>query len=176
MHLFRQLALSLRNNLIASEKIAVSLEEEIEFVKNYIEFRKNINSRKVDINWNISQNVPFDTLIPSMIIQIPIENSIKYAFREEMKDAHINIDISADDSFLYITIIDNGSGYNPGAHIGDKNSTGTGLKVIFQTTELLNQKNQEKMYFNIEDMKNFSPDLHGTRVTIIIPYKYNFEL
>ncbi len=176
VHLFRQLALSLRNNLIASEKIAVSLEEEIEFVKNYIEFRKNINSRKVDINWNISQNVPFDTLIPSMIIQIPIENSIKYAFREEMKDAHINIDISADDSFLYITIIDNGSGYNPGAHIGDKNSTGTGLKVIFQTTELLNQKNQEKMYFNIEDMKNFSPDLHGTRVTIIIPYKYNFEL
>ncbi len=176
VHLFRLLAQSLRSNLIASEKMAVSLEEEIDFVKNYIEFRKNINSRKVDINWNISQNVPFDTLIPSMIIQIPIENSIKYAFREEMKDAHINIDISADDSFLYITIIDNGSGYNPGAHIGDKNSTGTGLKVIFQTTELLNQKNQEKMFFNIEDMKNFSPDLHGTRVTVIIPYKYNFEL
>ena len=176
VHLFRLLAQSLRSNLIASEKMAVSLEEEIEFVKNYIEFRKNINSRKVDINWNISQNVPFDTLIPSMIIQIPIENSIKYAFREEVKDAHINIDISADASFLYITIIDNGSGYNPGAHIGDKNSTGTGLKVIFQTTELLNQKNQEKMFFNIEDMKNFSSELHGTRVTIITPYKYNFEL
>lgn len=176
VHLFRLLVQSLRSNLIASEKMAVSLEEEIEFVKNYIEFRKNINSKKVDINWKISQNVPFDTLIPSMIIQIPIENSIKYAFKEEVKDAHINIDISADDSFLYITIVDNGSGYNPGAHIGDKNSTGTGLKVIFQTIELLNQKNQEKMFFNIEDMKNFSPDLHGTRVTVIIPYKYNFEL
>lgn len=111
-----------------------------------------------------------------MIIQIPVENSIKYAFIEEMKDAHINIDISSDDNFLYIAITDNGSGYNPGAHIGDKNSTGTGLKVIFQTIELLNQKNQEKMFFNIEDMKTFSPDVHGTRVTVIIPYKYNFEL
>lgn len=176
VHLFRLLAQSLRSNLIASEKMAVSLEEEIEFVKNYIEFRKKINSRKVDVNWNISQNVLLETLIPSMIIQIPIENSIKYAFKEDMKDAHIKIDISADDSFLYIIITDNGSGYNPGAHIGDKNSTGTGLKVIFQTIELLNQKNQEKMFFNIEDMKNFSQDSHGTRVTVIIPYKYNFEL
>jgi Putative regulator of cell autolysis len=46
VHLFRLLAQSLRSNLIASEKMAVSLEEEIEFVKNYIEFRKNINSKK----------------------------------------------------------------------------------------------------------------------------------
>ncbi len=176
VHLFRLLIQSLRNNLVASEKIAVSLEDEIEFVKNYIEFHKKANRKKIDIYWNIAQEIPFETLIPSMIIQIPIENAIKYAFKEEQEDAYININVSTDNHFLYIIIEDNGIGYNPGNHVGDKNSTGTGLKVIFQTIQLLNHKNQENIFFNIEDMKNLLPDLHGTRVTIITPLKYNFEL
>jgi len=176
VHLFRLLIQSLRNNLVASERIAVSMEEEIEFVKNYIEFRKNTNNNNVEIYWNIDPEVPMETLIPSMIIQIPVENSIKYAFEEGQTDAHVNIDVSTDNQFLYINIEDNGIGYNPGNHVGDRNSTGTGLKVIFQTIQLLNHKNHENMFFNIEDLKNLLPDLHGTRTTIIIPLKYNFEL
>jgi len=177
IHLFRLIIQSLRSNLVASEKIAVPLEEEMEFVKNYIEFRKKTNNTPIEVNWIISPDVSLETQIISMIIQIPVENSIKYAFEEEQKDAHIDINISTDNQFLYITIEDNGAGYNPGNHTGDKNSTGVGLKVIFQTIELLNRtKNQEKMYFNIEDLKNLSPDLHGTKATIIIPLKYNFEL
>lgn len=177
IHLFRLIIQSLRSNLVASEKIAVALEEEIEFVKNYIEFRKKTNNTPIEVNWCISPDVTLETQIISMVIQIPVENSIKYAFEEEQKDAHIDINISTDKQFLYITIEDNGAGYNPGNHTGDKNSTGFGLKVIFQTIELLNQtKNQEKMYFNIENLKNLSSDLHGTKAMIIIPLKYNFEL
>jgi two-component sensor histidine kinase/tetratricopeptide (TPR) repeat protein len=176
VHLFRILVQSLRNNLIISDKMTVALEDEMEFVKNYIEFRKKANNSKVKVNWAISPEVPLDALIISMIIQIPVENSFKYAFEEGQDDAQVDINISTDNNVLYITIEDNGIGFNPGKHLGDKNSTGIGLKIIFQTIELLNRRNQEKIFFNIEDIKYFSPDMHGTKTTINIPLKYNFEL
>lgn len=174
--LFRLVIQSLRNNLIVCEKIAVPLEEEVEFVRSYIEFRKKTTDTKIEVNWNISAEVSLKSLTPTMIMQIPIENSIKFAFEEEQDDAHIDIKISSDNIFLYITIEDNGTGYNPGKHIGDKNSTGIGLKVIFQTIELLNRRNKENIFFNIDDLKKLSPDMHGTRISIIIPFKYNFEI
>jgi Putative regulator of cell autolysis len=156
--------------------MTVTLEDEMEFVKNYIEFRKKANNSQIEVNWIISPDVPLDTLIISMIIQIPVENSFKYAFEDEQDDAQVDINISTDNNVLYIIIVDNGIGFNQGKQIGDKNSTGIGLKIIFQTIELLNRRNQEKIFFNIEDIKNFSPDMHGTKTTINIPLKYNFEL
>lgn len=176
VHLFRILVQSLRNNLIISDKMTVALKDEMEFVKNYIEFRKKANNSQIEVNWIISPDVPLDALIISMIIQIPVENSFKYAFEEEQHDAQVDINISTDNNFLCIIIVDNGIGFNQGRHIGDKNSTGIGLKIIFQTIELLNRRNQEKIFFNIEDIKNLFPDLHGTKTTINIPLKYNFEL
>jgi tetratricopeptide (TPR) repeat protein/two-component sensor histidine kinase len=176
VHLFRILVQSLRNNLIISDKMTVALEDEMEFVKNYIEFRKKANNSQIEVNWIISPDVPLDTLIISMIIQIPVENSFKYAFEDEQNDAQVDINISADNNFICIIIVDNGIGFNQGRHIGDKNSTGIGLKIIFQTIELLNRRNQEKIFFNIEDIKYLLPDLHGTKTTINIPLKYNFEL
>ncbi len=175
-HPLKLLIQSLRNNLIASEKIAIPLEDEIDLVKNYIELRKSTGSIHTETYWHISPGTLLSTLIPSMIIQIPVENSIKYAFEEEQTDAHINIDISTDNFFLYIIIEDNGTGYNPGDHVNNERSTGTGLKVIFRTVELLNLRNQEKMAFSIQNLKQLSQDMHGTRVTIIVPLKYNYNL
>ena len=167
----------LRGNLLASEKMAVELQEEIELVKNYIALRKETNPNTIHIEWEIAEQVPLQTLIPSMSIQIPVENALKYAFEDNDEQTNtLSIHISKKDRNLSIYIRDNGSGYDPGKHSNSKRSTGNGLKVLFRTIELLNSKNTEKIIFDIRNIGISDPSQHGTLVTITIPLNYQFNI
>lgn len=172
---------SIRNNLLVSEKIAITLDEEIRIVKNYLELKKSINQDFPTVEWNIGPDVDVQTQIPSMIMQIPIENSIKYAFEAE-KEAEqedlLSIKIVVENKSLHITITDNGIGFTRNRFSGNENGTGTGtgLKVLSRTIELLNIKNQQKISFSIQNLKNTSSELHGTQVIIIVPLNYNYFL
>lgn len=167
----------LRGNLLASEKIAVELQEEIELVKNYIALRKEINPDNINIKWEIDEQAPIQTLIPSMCIQIPVENALKYAFGEECEQENVlSIQISNEIRGLSIHIRDNGSGYDPGKHTDSKRGTGNGLKVLFRTIELLNNKNSEKIIFDIQNLATSSTYQHGTLVTIVVPFNYQFNI
>ena len=116
------------------------------------------------------------TLIPSMIIQIPVENALKYAFDGLQDESNkLSISISQSETGLCIFIEDNGSGYDPGKYTDSKRGTGTGLKVLFRTIELLNSKNQEKASFDIQNLITSNIGQHGTRVTIFIPFNYQFK-
>lgn len=166
----------LRGNLLVSDKIAVELGEEIDLVKKYITLRKETNPNTANVIWNMDERVPMNTLIPSMIIQIPVENSLKYAFDAvENENDQIIISISQKEGGLSIHISDNGNGYHPGGHQETKRGTGTGLKVLFRTIELLNSKNQQKASFDIQNIESDESGQHGTLVTIFIPFNYQFK-
>lgn len=166
----------LRGNLLVSDKIAVELEEEIELVKKYITLRKETNPNTANVIWNVDQNISRNTLIPSMIIQIPVENSLKYAFdTTEYENGQVVILISQTEYGLHIRIKDNGSGYQPGIHKESKRGTGNGLKVLFRTIELLNSKNEQKATFDIQNIESSNSEEHGTLVTIFIPFNYQIK-
>lgn len=166
----------LRGNLLASDRVAVALGEELELVKNYIALRRETNPGTPDIDWQIDRNVPFKTLVPSMIIQIPVENTLKYAFVGfgPEYEKRLSVRIQALSNGLSIQIEDNGCGYHPGIQKETKGGTGTGLKVLFQTLDLLNLKNREKASFTISNIAS-STGKHGTLTEIFIPEHYQFK-
>lgn len=172
----------LRCNLLASDRIAITLREEIELVKSYTGLRQSVNPATAKTEWNISPEIGTERLLPAMIIQIPVENAIKHAFppeymSEEVPLVRISIQPDGTDYFL-ITIEDNGIGYVPGSKpVGKRrpNDTGMGIHILFRTVDLLNMKNVQKMKFEITDRSIHQQDEHGTRVTILIPYLYNYE-
>lgn len=166
----------LRGDLLSSEQLAVSLEKEISFVKNYLKLKMLSDPDRICIEWTIFPEVPLETLIPSMFIQIPVENAVKYAFNGDCLNPEIRITVRVMDDSLYIIIEDNGLGYDPGAHAGDERSTGQGLKIIYRTTELLNTYNSRKMRFSIRNLQLDSMTDHGTWVQLIVPFNYNFAL
>lgn len=166
----------LRGDLLSSEQLAVPLEKEIGFVNNYLKLKMLGDPDRICVEWNISSDVPMEVLIPSMSIQIPIENAVKYAFNTDSSNPEIVIAIYVADENLYITIKDNGIGYHPGAHAGDNRSTGQGLKILYRTTELLNTHNIDKMQFSIQNLDSASEKVHGTCVSLIVPLNYNFAL
>ncbi len=167
---------SVREGLLVSEKIAIPLEEEIGIVKNYVRLRQNINPETIDVQWNISPRVNQNTLLPSMIIQIPVENAIKYAFNAGQQEKKISVKMVEKDDYLSIVIEDNGIGFNSGRYSGSQQGTGQGIKILYKTVELLNSRNQHKIKFEIRDLSHISPGFNGTRVIIELPLTYVFDL
>lgn len=166
----------LRGDLLSSEQLAVPLEKEIGFVKNYLKLKMLGDPEHIRVEWTISSDVFMDTLIPSMSIQIPVENAVKYAFNTESLDPIITISICVKNEELHILIEDNGLGFNPGVHARDDRSTGQGLKILYRTTDLLNTYNIRKMQFSVRNLHSATEKQHGTSISLIVPLNYNFAL
>lgn len=169
---------SIRNNLLISDKVAISLEEEVSFVRNYLDLKKCISKEVPKVEWNIDDGVDRSTLIPSMMIQILVENAVKYAFQTEQEDSQnlLSITIRQTDVNLVVVVEDNGVGFVPGRYSDTGKGTGSGLKVLFRTVELLNKRNQRDIKFRIDSLVDLNPQLHGTRAVCEIPLNYNYEV
>ena len=173
---FSTLIQMLRNNLLASEQISVPLGDEIKLVQNYLRLQMLGNPGRIHTEWLISDDVPVETRIPSMSIQIPVENAVKYAFEPTQTDARIDIRITAQAGMTHIVIEDNGVGYHPSLDVVNERGTGSGLKMLHRTVELLNLRNSSKMAFRIENRRQLTPGERGTGVTVIIPFDYHFDM
>lgn len=162
----------LRDSLLDSEQICTTLEKEMERVKNYLRLRHLGKPDAIRVEWVVSPEVDLQALIPSMCIQIPVENAVKYAFCEDSPDPRVGIRIDRLPQDIRIRIEDNGVGYTGTAKTIDERGTGTGLKMLHRTVELLNTQNSRKMFFQTAPVKANQ----GFQVSIIIPYNYNFTL
>lgn len=167
---------SIRDNLSVSEKLAITLQEEIDIVKNYLDLLSSIRASVPEVQWNIAPDTDTRTLVPSMIIQIPVENAIKYAFDEKSENKLLKITIYNREGSLFIDIQDNGVGFDLHKAYQSKKGTGTGLKILYKTVETLNVVNQQKMAFDIRNETGISSDKSGTKVSIRIPLEYKYEL
>lgn len=181
----RLLVQVLRSNLLVSGKMAISIGEEINMVKDYVELRRSMNPQTSRVQWDIAKDVDMSLLLPSMIVQIPVENALKHAFSADMinekEEPLIVVSICNEDVNCFKVIIeDNGKGYvkaagNQSATSG-VNDTGNGLRILYRTVELLNIQNLQKIYFEISDRALSRKEEHGTRVTIMIPHPFNFDV
>ena len=112
-------------------------------------------------------------MIPSMIVQIPVENAIKHGLAGKDDEKELTIRISREGKGVRIVICDNGRGYLPQVASSTR-GTGTGLKVLYQTIQLLNTKNKnEKIRFNID---NRNDGQTGTQVSVFIPFHFSYDL
>lgn len=167
----------LRGNLFFSEQIAVSLKDEIQLVKEYLQLRLLGNPDRIRIIWELPPEIPDAWKIPSMSVQIPVENAVKYAFDPENEEACIHIRIIEKQGNLFIAIEDNGIGLTADMqNRQEEQGTGYGLKILRQTINILNSRNKNKMNFIIQDRNLLEPGGHGTLVSLVVPLDYTFDL
>ncbi|MEI7526615.1 MAG: histidine kinase [Mariniphaga sp.] len=164
-----------RSVLENSKKREVPLEMEIETLKLYMElenFRfRNPFTYEINVETGID---PKTTLIPPLILQPFVENSIKHGFRETEKPGHVKIELKNEQDQLICIIEDNG--------IGRKESMKTlpssgykresiGMKLTEERLHLISEIKKRKSYFIIEDLENKLNKPIGTRIRMFLPFE-----
>lgn len=170
LYLFARL---LRRNLEISEQSRITLTEELDFVDSYIQLEQSTLGGEFQYKIEKESSLDPDLLfVPPMLIQIPVENAIKHGLRSSSGVKELTIGIKKQKDGILITVDDNGIGFTPGS-TSPTSGTGTGNKIIYQTIELLNSKNKEKIEISIVNKETIQS--RGTLVTIYIPNNYSFN-
>jgi two-component system sensor histidine kinase LytS len=161
----------LRNILNNSRKEKISLKEEIESLKNYIELEQGMSSKNFEYSFTINLNAidAEEILIPTMLIQPFIENAIQHGF-EVTKKGKITISFEVKNSYLHCTIIDNGIGIHQSKKRKENsNHNSVALKVSKERIENIATKNSFSIDEIIEDSIT-----KGTKVWFKIPLKTDY--
>lgn len=161
----------IRKNIEMTGRMYVTISEEIDFVKRYVELQRTLigDSLVMSIEKAREENVG-ETLIPPMFVQILVENAIKHGLKSIGGEKRLNIQITSNEDFVMIDVTDNGPGFDIRRQ-GGSESTKTGLNIIRQTIALINAENKSanKMRFTISNIEDENGKTIGCKSTIIIP-------
>lgn len=130
------------------KKETIRLSDEIEIVSKYMELEQFRCNHCFSFQIVLPKNYSTEKiLVPPMMLQPLVENSIKHGFgTEKMDNAKIEIKLEVEDKFLTISIVDNGKGLkNQSESLG----TGLGTKITRERIELLQKRGN--IQFEIRD-------------------------
>ncbi len=167
------LAKILRRCVELSSQMTVTLSEELDFVDAYVQLECSRWGDRFEYIKRISDDIDLEReIIPSMFLQIPVENAIKHGLRGIEKKRRLAIEISKNDKGILLVVKNNGIKYMSQMVTS---GTGTGLKVIYQTIAFLNSRNVNKIELFISTNKSEEGVEEGAKVEILIPNNYNYQ-
>jgi len=167
-YVFGKYSKLLRLTILNSDKILTSINEEIDYVKNYLDLEKFRLSTSLDYEIEIDKSVNMNLEIPKMILHTFVENAIKHGIRHSEKEGKISINVFNNRTEYEIIIRDNGIGREK-AKLQTTFSTGKGLKILDQILDLYFSIKNVKIDYKIIDLIDNSNRTIGTEVKIKIP-------
>ena len=151
----------MRGILENSEEKEISLSEELKMLEFYMDLESLRFKNKFNYEVKIADDInPENTLIPPMILQPFVENSILHGLAKKENDGKITIHIDKTEDLLKCTIEDNGIGRkNPNENLGKS----YGVKLTRERIALFEKSKNS-------DSGVFYTDLEaGTRVELRLP-------
>lgn len=115
----------------------VQLNQEIDFIKQYIAIEKIRFGEDARITLTIHETIADDTFIEPFLLITLVENAFKHGFYTNSKDAFVTIDLTIENDKLLFTV--ENSVFKT-QHFQEPNREGTGLKNLQQRLQLLYPK------------------------------------
>ncbi|MBL0153224.1 MAG: histidine kinase [Chitinophagaceae bacterium] len=162
----------MRETLESTYKEYVTLEQEADFLGEYLTLQKMRFPGKFEYSIIIPETMDASELImPSMILQPFTENSIEHGFSGIETTGQISITFGEAGQDLLVTISDNGKGLlNKPREQDDHISRAT--QIIRDRIYLLNLKLKTRAGFSIAN----NPDGPGVMVKITLPLLYKTDI
>ncbi|MEZ4880142.1 MAG: histidine kinase [Chitinophagales bacterium] len=150
----------------------ITLQEELELLKNYISLQQMRLNNSFNFTINIDDDIFTEAVnIPPMLLQPFIENAIEHGLKGLPYQGLLQIDITNfKENILFISIIDNGKGL-----LNSENSNIGSLKKYSLSTSiskkrLLNWSKQFKNQSKIEIIDNSKENKEGVTIKIYLEY------
>ena len=165
----------IRKNLDSSTQpnFLVSLNEEIERIKLYLELEKMRFNEKFDFTIEIDENMDQEMInVPSMILQPFVENSIIHGVLPKSEKGHIKLSINEENESIIFQVEDDGVGIDDSLNQkesfeGDHKSQG--MEITANRIELLRKISGDKLMIIGPFQVNLNNKSTGTKVIIKLP-------
>jgi hypothetical protein len=169
---FTRLTNYIRNTLVNSDRLFVSLNEEIEFVKSYLALQKARLGDRLNWTCSIDPEIPETITVPRMVIQNLVENSIKHGLKLKEAGGNLQIVVLKLSNRMVLRVTDDGAGKSS---LVSAESTGKGLTLIRQFYELLNRVNTEKALVSLSFPMDASGLPLGAIAEVSVPLEYKYQ-
>lgn len=156
----------LRKQLETSDLTQVTLQDELEFVNNYMEMQKIRYEKELSLICHVEEELLL-FMIPKMLIHTHVENAIKHGLLPR-GDGVINVGVKSHAAGAIITIQDNGVGREAASKM-QTHGNGTGLKVLDEIFRMYYQLYRVRIRQEITDLYDDEGKPAGTLVTLVIP-------
>lgn len=154
----------MRQTLENTYREYVTIKQEEDFLREYLELQQMRFPDKFDFSIHCSQNIDDeDLLIPSMIVQPFVENSVEHGFANLPYKGLLNIRFDQDDDGIRVNVFDNGRGLDYNAPLA-KPYVSRASQIIKDRIYLLNLKLKTNATFSITNNAD-----QGVTVTIKLP-------
>lgn len=161
-----------RSILDMSTKETISLDEEINSLRLYLELEKMRFEDSFNYEINVSSTLNKEqTKIPSMLVQPYIENAIKHGLLHKKTNRELLLNFEKDNNYIVITIDDNGIGRKKSEELNKiKNRQHTSFAMNANKKRIDILKNTFKeISFEIIDKHSNLGEPTGTKVIIKLP-------
>mgnify|MGYP000573420752 CR=1 FL=1 len=157
-----------------SEFDFLPLSKELEILEVYLQLEHHRFKNKFHYALNIEENIDTDKiLLPPMIIQPFIENSIWHGLRYKKEIGELNVNLKLDNGDLIIEIKDNGIGRVKSKEYKTKNqkkNKSIAIKNIENRIKIFEDLHHIKIQYSTSDL-NPEKEQPGTFVILRIPQK-----
>lgn len=162
-----------------SEKSMITLENELEMLRRYLDLERLRFKNAFDYCITFVNTIDTATIfVPPLILQPFAENAIWHGLMHKKGVGHLDIALKVEAKVLTIVITDNGIGRSEAAVLKSKDAEkdkSRGMKITIERLALLNKAIDQKSFFDIEDVKDEEGNTSGTKVELKIHYKDTFE-
>ena len=154
-----------------SREQLVQLHSEKEVIDLYVTLEKQRYQKDIDLIWEIEEGFSIhQCLIPPMLLQPLVENSIVHGLRTIEYKGVIRIIVQRKSDQLHLIVSDNGIGRKAAMKHKKKSHKSHGLSITNARLELLEKLYGTKASLSTEDLKNESGKSIGTSVCLVIPF------
>ncbi|MGQ8336418.1 sensor histidine kinase [Sunxiuqinia sp. A32] len=138
-----------RYSINKENKTYVSVDEELEMVKKYLEIEKIRFGSKLEYEINADENT-LEKMIPKFLIQPLVENAIKHGLSKIKSRGKIAVEVKQQEKDLSISIFDNGPDFpaEPVSGYGLQNLHDK-LDIIYGNDAIINWENGANKNVNI---------------------------
>ncbi len=152
-----------------SEHKLISLDKDMETLTLYIQLEQLRMNYAFTFTFQLDETIDIEnTLIPPLLLQPFVENSIWHGFNHLNRIGELTIAIAQKDNALVCTIEDNGSGRHQLISSNSKRQKSMGVDITRARIEQMNPVISDKEIIHYTNL------LIGTRVEVSLPLTTNF--
>ncbi|MGG5208061.1 tetratricopeptide repeat protein [Chryseobacterium sp. MIQD13] len=165
----------MRLTLDFSKESLITIDKEIESLKNYLELEQLRFNQKFDFKITKDPLIEDDTALPSLLLQPYIENSVIHGVVPKEGKGMIQVKFSQTEESLICEITDNGIGIETSKKLKENLVNvhkSMAMEISQKRLETLEELEKKKVNLTVTEIKGENNRTEGTKVVLELPLEY----